>query len=190
MEDPLRQVSTGRDLLEWLSRVWRSLHCGLAETANCWLLACCYLCPVKLKVGWIGKTREAAVQALTDEYLKRLGRYLPTQGHEFRHETALQQFLTKERSRPVLVLLDARGQQMSSEELAEFLRRQQDGGTQALMFAVGPADGWSPATRQEARHALALSRMTLAHEVARVVLLEQLYRGFTILAGHPYHLGH
>jgi 23S rRNA (pseudouridine1915-N3)-methyltransferase len=59
-----------------------------------------------------------------------------------------------------------------------------------LVFAVGPADGFSEATRNAAQHTISLGRMTLAHELARVVLLEQVYRAFTILKGHPYHSGH
>ena len=58
------------------------------------------------------------------------------------------------------------------------------------MFAVGPADGWSEPSRARAAFTLSLGRMTLAHELARVVLLEQVYRAFTILKGHPYHTGH
>jgi 23S rRNA (pseudouridine1915-N3)-methyltransferase len=145
---------------------------------------------VKLKICWVGKTKEVAVEALTNEYVKRLGRYLPITIHELRSEAALLELVGKERSRPVLVLLDSPGKQMSSEQLAEFLRRYQEGGTQTLMFAVGPADGWAANTRNAAAQCLSLSRMTLAHEIARVVLLEQLYRACTILAGHPYHLGH
>lgn len=120
----------------------------------------------------------------------RLARYLPTDAHELKSESALRELVAKERTRPVLVVLDARGKQMTSEEFAEFLRRQQDSGTQTLMFAIGPADGWSDETRTAAAHSLSLGKMTLAHEIARVVLLEQLYRGFTIIAGHPYHIGH
>jgi 23S rRNA (pseudouridine1915-N3)-methyltransferase len=145
---------------------------------------------VKLKVCWIGKTKDAATASLTAEYLKRLGRYIPTDSHELRSEAALLELVAKERTRPVLVLLDARGKQMSSEELAEFLRHQQDTGTQTLILAIGPADGWSGEAQRAAAHSLSLGRMTLAHEIARIVLLEQLYRGFTIIAGHPYHIGH
>jgi 23S rRNA (pseudouridine1915-N3)-methyltransferase len=58
------------------------------------------------------------------------------------------------------------------------------------LFAVGPANGFSEEARQEANLLLSLGKMTVAHELARVVLLEQLYRAFTILKGHPYHLGH
>jgi 23S rRNA (pseudouridine1915-N3)-methyltransferase len=145
---------------------------------------------VKLKLCWIGKTKAAAVQTLTGEYVKRIGRFLPAETHELRSESALLELLAKERTRPLLVTLDARGRQMTSEELAEFLRSQQDRGTPVLVFAVGPADGWSEPTLQAAAQSLSLGKMTLAHEIARVVLLEQLYRGLTILAGHPYHLGH
>ncbi len=90
----------------------------------------------------------------------------------------------------MLVLLDARGQQLTSEEIANFLEYHQGHDTQELVFAVGPADGWSDATRATASNILSFGKLTLPHELARVVLLEQLYRGFSILKGHPYHGGH
>ena len=145
---------------------------------------------MKLKICWIGKTKENAVETLTNEYVKRIGRYLPISVHELRAEAALLELAAKERARPLLVLLDASGRQMSSEQLAGFIRQCQEKATQTLLFAVGPADGWSETVRTAAAHLLSLSKMTLAHEIARVVLLEQIYRGCTILAGHPYHLGH
>lgn len=150
----------------------------------------CFNHGVKLKVCWIGKTKEAAIASLTAEYVKRLGRYIPVEQHELRSEEAFLELLGRERTRPVAVLLDSRGRQMSSEELAEFMRNQQDTGTQTLVFAIGPSDGWSKDGQRAAAHTLSLGKMTMAHEIARVVLLEQLYRGFTIIAGHPYHLGH
>ena len=61
---------------------------------------------------------------------------------------------------------------------------------QEMIFAVGPADGWSDEMRKGAGSILSFGKITLPHELARVVLLEQLYRGFTILKGHPYHGGH
>jgi 23S rRNA (pseudouridine1915-N3)-methyltransferase len=142
---------------------------------------------VKLRVAWIGKTKEKAVQALTDEYMKRLARYAPAERLEPADEAGL---LKLQRPGQLLVLLDARGRQLSSEELAEFLRRHQERGTPALLFAVGGADGFSDEARAAAGFQLSLGKMTLPHELARVVLLEQLYRAFTILKGHPYHLGH
>lgn len=146
---------------------------------------------MKLRVAWIGKTKEVAIQSLGAEYVKRLGRYVSAEANELASEEAVLKLASKAgRTAPVLVLLDSRGKQLSSEELAELLREQQDRGTQELIFAIGPSDGWSDEARKRATKLLSLGRMTLPHELARVVLLEQLYRGFTILAGHPYHSGH
>jgi len=147
---------------------------------------------VKLKVTWIGKTKEAAIQSLTDEYLKRLSRYTEVEGGTVKDEAALLKLCARDArpSRHTLVLLDGRGKQLSSEALAQFLGDHQDRNPLPLLFAVGAADGFTDQARQAATLVLSLGKMTLAHEVARVVLLEQLYRAFTILKGHPYHLGH
>jgi 23S rRNA (pseudouridine1915-N3)-methyltransferase len=146
---------------------------------------------VKLKVAWIGKTKEVAVQSLTDEYLKRLSHYADVEGVMLKDETALLKFAARDaRPRHSLALLDQRGKQLSSPELAKFLGDYQDRNPLPLLFGVGAADGFSDRARQAATVVLSLGKMTLAHELARVVLLEQLYRAFTILKGHPYHLGH
>lgn len=147
---------------------------------------------MKIKVVWIGKTKDAAIQSLTDEYLKRLSRYAEVEGVALKDETAILRLCARDArpSRHTLVLLDGRGRQLSSEELAKFVGDYQDRNPLPLMFAVGEADGFSENTRKAAALVLSLGRMTLAHELARVVLLEQLYRAFTILKGHPYHLGH
>jgi 23S rRNA (pseudouridine1915-N3)-methyltransferase len=147
---------------------------------------------VKLRIAWIGKTKEAAIQSLTEEYLKRLSRYGDVQGMAMRDESALLKLGGREArpTRHTLVLLDTRGKQLSSEEFAEFLGNHQDRNPLPLLFAVGPANGFTEEARQEANLLLSLGKMTVAHELARVVLLEQLYRAFTILKGHPYHLGH
>ncbi len=146
---------------------------------------------MKLKVAWIGKTKEPAIQSLTDEYLKRLSRYVEVEGFSLKGEASLLKLsVPNARPRHTLVLLDGRGKQLSSEELAKFLGDYQDRNPLPLLFAVGGADGFSDQSRQAATLLLSLGRMTLAHELARVVLLEQLYRAFTILKSHPYHLGH
>lgn len=146
---------------------------------------------MKLKVAWIGRTRESAIQALTDEYLERISRYVEAEGIALKDEGALLKLCSREaRPRHTLVLLDGRGKQWSSEELAKFLGEYQDSNSQPLLFAVGPADGFSDQLRAGASLILSLGKMTLAHELARVVLLEQIYRAFTILKRHPYHLGH
>ena len=147
---------------------------------------------MKIQIAWIGKTKEASIRVLTEEYLTRISRYVPAESLEMAAESAL---LEKAeditgRTRPVLVLLDSRGRQFTSEEFADLLRDQQDRGTQNLFFAVGPADGFSDRARGSADLVLSFGKMTLAHELARIVLLEQIYRAFTILKGHPYHTGH
>jgi 23S rRNA (pseudouridine1915-N3)-methyltransferase len=147
---------------------------------------------VKLNVAWIGKTKEPAIQSLTDEYLKRLSRYAEVEGLTLKDEAAVLRLGARDArpARHTLVLLDSRGKQFSSEELAKFLGDYRERNPLPLLFAVGPADGFSEPARQAATLILSLGKMTLAHELARVVLLEQLYRAFTILSGHPYHVGH
>jgi 23S rRNA (pseudouridine1915-N3)-methyltransferase len=147
---------------------------------------------VKLKIAWIGKTKDPAIQTLTAEYLKRISRYLEVEGLSLPNESALLKLREKASTRPAhsLVLIDSRGKQLSSEEFASFLRNHQDRNPQPLVLAVGPADGFSDAAREAVTSMLSLGKMTLAHELARIVLLEQVYRAFTILKGHPYHTGH
>lgn len=146
---------------------------------------------MRLHIAWIGRTRSAPIQSLTAEYLKRLSRFAACDAHELPSESALLKLAEKGgRTQPVLVLLDARGRQLASEEIANFLEYHQSHDTQELLFAVGPADGWSDSTRAAAKTIVSFGKITLPHELARVVLLEQLYRGFTILKGHPYHGGH
>ena len=141
---------------------------------------------MKLKVAWIGKSKDPAANSLAADYLKRLSHYATVEMLELASEAALLKQLEKS-GRVLLILLDQRGKQFSSEELANFLAQHQTRGTQALLFAIGPADGFSEAARAAAATVISFGRLTLPHELARVVLLEQLYRAFTILKGHPYH---
>lgn len=147
---------------------------------------------MKLTIAWIGKTKSAGVQSLAEAYLKRLMQYSEAEGLSLKDEAALLKFCGREgrNQRRWLILLDSRGKQLSSEELANFLRDHQERSTLPLVFGIGPADGFAEGVRAQADLVLSLGRMTLAHELARVVLLEQLYRAFTMLKGHPYHLGH
>jgi 23S rRNA (pseudouridine1915-N3)-methyltransferase len=154
---------------------------------------------LKIKVVWIGKTKEPAIQALTDEYLKRISHYAEVAGVVVKDEAAILSLASGERQtkqppqkrkeRHKLVLLDSRGIQLSSEELAEFLEREQLN-AMPLLFAIGGSDGFSEEARRCAGFKLSLGKMTFPHELARVVLVEQLYRALTILKNHPYHLGH
>lgn len=147
---------------------------------------------MKLTIAWIGRTRSSPIQSLTAEYLKRLSRYAASEALELASEAALLKLVERSarRTQPVLILLDSRGKQLTSEEIANFLQYHRDHDAQELLFAIGPADGWSDATRAAAQSIVSFGKITLPHELARVVLLEQLYRGFAILSGHPYHAGH
>ena len=149
---------------------------------------------MKLKIAWIGKTKEPAISALTDEYLQRISRYVPVEGVTPRDESALLDMVgvgkTKSAAKSTLVLMDSRGKEFTSEHFAKFLGDYQDRNPLPLILAIGGADGFGGAAKAAAQHTLSLGKMTLAHELARVVLLEQVYRAFTILKRHPYHSGH
>jgi 23S rRNA (pseudouridine1915-N3)-methyltransferase len=121
--------------------------------------------------------------------MERCSTYVACRTQSFKTEAALVDWVGKLKGRTAatMVLLDGRGKQMSSEAMAAWLGRQRDDGAQHLVFAVGPADGWSDETRKRASMLLSLGPMTLAHALARLVIAEQIYRALTILAGHPYH---
>jgi 23S rRNA (pseudouridine1915-N3)-methyltransferase len=148
---------------------------------------------VKIKIAWIGKTKEPAIAALTDEYLKRISRYAQVGGITLRGEADLLAKFGKDAKTPTksyLVLMDSRGKEFSSEQFAKFLGDYQDRNPSPLVFAIGGADGFAAETKSAAANLISLGKLTMAHELARVVLLEQVYRAFTILKGHPYHSGH
>ena len=154
---------------------------------------------MKIKIAWIGKTKEPAIQSLTEEYVTRISRYAQVEAGPFRDEEAVLQTVGRgsgkasksgSSEKSTLVLMDSRGRQLSSEEFARFLGDYQDRNPLPVVFAIGPADGFSDAALKVAQHKISLGKMTLPHELARVVLLEQIYRAFTILKGHPYHSGH
>lgn len=129
---------------------------------------------------------------LTDEYLKRISRYADVTSSELRDESEIAELATGKRGSgksSKLVLLDGRGKLLTSEELARFMEREEMRAV-PLLFAIGGADGFSEETRRKSDFVLSLGKMTLPHELARVVFLEQLYRAFTILNHHPYHSGH
>jgi 23S rRNA (pseudouridine1915-N3)-methyltransferase len=129
---------------------------------------------------------------LTQTYLLRISTFSRCEATAFRTEQALLDRLDRQPGRmpAVAVLLDSRGRQMTSENFAEWIGKRRDAGAQHIVFAIGPAGGWSDGARQRAQLLLSFGPMTLAHALARLVLAEQLYRACTILAGHPYHTGH
>jgi 23S rRNA (pseudouridine1915-N3)-methyltransferase len=154
-----------------------------------------YAHSVKLILSSIAPTRtraQSAAATLASDFLLRASRYLPCQEQVHGSEAVLLAWLDRQiaRTAPVLILLDSRGRQLTSEEFAAQIGRHRDNGTQTLVLAIGPADGWSNAARARAGLVLSFGAITLPHELARVVLAEQIYRASTILSGHPYHTGH
>ena len=132
------------------------------------------------------------MNALTQVYLDRCSAFARCKSEAFRTEDALIEWLAKQQGRvpAVTVLLDSRGRAMTSEAFAAWLGARRDEGAQHIVFAIGPASGWSAQARERAQLLLSLGTMTMAHALARLVVAEQLYRAFTILTGHPYHAGH
>jgi 23S rRNA (pseudouridine1915-N3)-methyltransferase len=152
---------------------------------------------VRLKLLWVGKTQEAWVKAGIEEYAGRVRRYCPLEIAEAREEKGAQAAVMRERECErlgkllpkggKLVVLDERGEGMTSTEFAAFLSKSRDQGTSDLVFAIGGAFGFTDSFRSQAFKAISLSRMTLTHQMVRVFLLEQIYRGFSIMNGEPYH---
>jgi len=138
------------------------------------------------------RSKSEASDRLIADYIERATRYIPCDSELFDSETAVLEWLDRQSGRTAAyaILLDGRGQQYTSDEFAAQLGRIRDEGIQRVVLAIGPADGWSPAARQRANLLFSFGRMTLPHQLARVVLAEQVYRALTILAGHPYHSGH
>ena len=132
------------------------------------------------------------IESLVSLYLGRCSAFAHCRAEAFKTEMALMEWLKRQQGRTpaVAILLDSRGRQMSSEAFAAWLGTRRDEGAQHIVFAVGPASGWSEEARRQASLLLSLGPMTLAHALARAVMAEQIYRAFTILTGHPYHVGH
>ena len=139
-----------------------------------------------------GRSKSEPAAQLVDDFAARAGRLNPTEVLVYPTEAALLESLDRDssRQRATLILFDSRGDLLTSEQFAQLLGRLRDDGAQRIVFAIGPADGWSEAAGARAHKNLSFGRMTLPHELARAVLAEQVYRALTILAGHPYHFGH
>jgi 23S rRNA (pseudouridine1915-N3)-methyltransferase len=134
----------------------------------------------------------SALEAAGADYLARCGPSFTAEGRALKTEAAVLAAVAEERRRgaTALWIADPGGQTLSTEQFSERIRHARDGGLRQLILAIGPADGWSAIARSAADLRLSLGTMTLPHELAALVLAEQVYRASTILQGHPYHLGH
>jgi 23S rRNA (pseudouridine1915-N3)-methyltransferase len=146
----------------------------------------------------VGSMKEPHYRAAAEEYLKRLRPYadvrvteVPDRDLSRDESRAVAEegagILKSVRARAYVVALDADGSQMDSDAFSAWLQRRMNEGDSNLSFVVGGAAGLSPDVRAASRERLSLSRMTLPHQLARVVLLEQVYRAFRIMRGEPYH---
>jgi 23S rRNA (pseudouridine1915-N3)-methyltransferase len=141
---------------------------------------------MKIRLVMLGKTRRKEFRALLDDYVRRIQHYAPVEINELREgsPTALRKL--KVAPGATVVLLDAAGGQFTSRGFARWLRDLRERGAQELVFLCGGAEGFPDELRANARQNISLSTLTMPHELARVMLAEQIYRAFTILAGYPY----
>jgi 23S rRNA (pseudouridine1915-N3)-methyltransferase len=148
---------------------------------------------MKFKFVWVGKTRDASWKALQDEYLKRLSHFVKCEVVEVKDaqgpgsaDIEGNDLLSKMNQSSFVTLLNVKGRQLSSHELAAQLERWQDTGKREIVFVIGGAKGVASQVAERADFELSLSFLTFTHETARVILIEQLYRAFTIIKGFPY----
>lgn len=148
---------------------------------------------MKFKFIWIGKTRDKNWFALQDDFLKRLSHFVKCEIVEIRDatgdvalETEGNRILQKLNQNAFVCLLDVGGKSVSSQDLAVQIEKWQNAGLKEIAFIIGGATGVSAEVAARADFRVSLSFLTLTHEMARVVLLEQLYRAFTIIKGFPY----
>jgi 23S rRNA (pseudouridine1915-N3)-methyltransferase len=148
---------------------------------------------MKLRFVWIGKTKDKNWKALQDEYLRRLSHFVKYEVTEIKESAPHEgpdiegeRILAALNQRTFAVLLDVKGDLISSPDLAKKIEDWQNRGLQEVSFIIGGADGVSRRVAEKADLSLSLSFLTFTHEMARAIVLEQLYRAYTIIKGFPY----
>jgi 23S rRNA (pseudouridine1915-N3)-methyltransferase len=155
---------------------------------------------MKIKILAIGKTDDKNLEILIDKYLKRLKHYLSvtleilpdvknTKNLSEQEQKRIEgeAILKKIHSSDQVVLLDEKGKEFRSIEFSKFLQKKMNAGTRNLILVIGGPYGFSDPVYQRANGKLSLSKMTMSHQMIRLFLVEQVYRGFTILRNEPYH---
>ncbi|MFY9805407.1 MAG: 23S rRNA (pseudouridine(1915)-N(3))-methyltransferase RlmH [Candidatus Acidiferrales bacterium] len=141
---------------------------------------------MKIRLIMLGKTRREEARSLIDDYVDRIQNYADTEIVELRDTGPAALRKLKPDPAATVVLLDAAGKQFTSQQFARWLGDLRDRGTRDLVFLCGDAEGFPEEIRASAKQKISLSTLTMPHEFARVILAEQIYRAFAILAGHPY----
>ncbi len=155
---------------------------------------------MKIKFYWIGATKESRLLSLEQEYLDRIKKFIPAEirtvpeqkkkdprGRSAQLAKEGQKLLSMIPPGSTVVVLDEKGEEPSSPKLAKWLEKKTSGSSPEIAFVIGGYWGLPEEIRSRADKTLALSRMTFPHEIARVLLLEQVYRAFTINNNLPYH---
>lgn len=155
---------------------------------------------MKLSVVCMGKTKERFIQDGLAKYMRYLKPYADITVKELKEEKIqdlkeapiirrkeAEKIFKSIPSNATLVALDERGQEFTSHEFAEYVNRSLESGIKEMVFVIGGAMGLDESVNERSHKVIALSRWTLTHEMARLVLLEQLYRAFTIIKGKTYH---
>jgi 23S rRNA (pseudouridine1915-N3)-methyltransferase len=155
---------------------------------------------MQIKLLAIGKTDNKQLQSLIEDYQKRLGFYIKfefeiipdlkktknlSEDQQKQKEGDL--ILSKIQSQDVLILLDENGKQLNSVGFSEYLQKHMNSGIKQLVFVIGGPYGFSETVYNKASGKISLSKMTFSHQMIRLFIIEQLYRGFTILRNEPYH---
>jgi 23S rRNA (pseudouridine1915-N3)-methyltransferase len=135
---------------------------------------------------FLNRTRRPECRALFDDYAARIRRSADVRVTELRVATESSLARVKTDSSARWILLDASGRQYTSQQFASWLGKLRDRGARELVFLCGGDTGFPDSFRGRAHESISLSPLTMPHELARVVLAEQLYRAFAILSGHPY----
>jgi 23S rRNA (pseudouridine1915-N3)-methyltransferase len=148
---------------------------------------------MRFRFIWIGKTKDKNWLALQEEYLRRLSHFVKYEIVEIRDQGAAKQkenegkrILENLNQNSFVCVLDVKGRTLSSPELASEIEKWQNRGLKEISFIIGGADGIASEVAERADFELSLSFLTFTHEMARVVMAEQLYRAFTIIKGFPY----
>jgi 23S rRNA (pseudouridine1915-N3)-methyltransferase len=155
---------------------------------------------MRIKFLWLGKTKSPSIRSLLSDYEDRTQHLVTCEILEGRDPSKARQLREVDRiaaegdelmrfisGTPRLVALDERGREFSSAEFARWFENEQNRGTKEIVFIIGGADGLSPEISRKADMILSLGRMTWTHDMCRVLLLEQVYRAFSILKNIPYH---
>jgi len=144
---------------------------------------------MKFRFLWVGKTKNKNWRALEEEYFARLSHFVRCEVVEIKDsnkEIEGKLILEKLNQSTFVCLLDVKGRSVNSHDLAANLENWQNRGLKEITFVIGGAEGVASRVVERADNSLSLSFLTFTHEMARVVMLEQLYRAFTIIKGFPY----